>query len=654
MPLLRFTRISGPDRVAGAAGAAAAVAAGALAIALATADTHAISGPSTPRRADASPIALTFSEASNSFQPEIDQLIAAQQQVAAINAALPYIDKSDLPMLHEFLTMQAATVLAFSLGQTSADVFNAHTLPWAPYAWGANGANPQAYLVYNNPDNLYSPLPVHPDDVYTINVNPGPGTEDVTFDVTTGNGVGTPFVPLRVLDLADATPNADGSYTLTLSSTPPASGSGNWIDISGADRVVIRDSIGDWGLQHDTFSLTDENGSSALNLPVFSPEQMSTLLSDVAHAIPLENPTGSYLGQVEFVDRVAIKSFSPIAETTNTIPGPLLPDQLTSFGHFSLQSDQALIVKVPDIDAAYSSIMLADDWGRTAPWATGFGSLNNTQAFHDPDGFTYYVISSNDPGVANWVDDTDLPASAYNGGVWLRWQNVTGPVPAAQITTQVVDVADVKQYLPADTPIVTPAERATDLQGRLFEFDYAHDQAHGIAWVGANIEYDQIKTALGPDQFQAIFGGQQDVPSVLDRMTDPTLIPDLGTVGHQLLSDPQASLTALINNVPLAIQDIELPMILALARLELAIEPTGGFGQILTETLTDPATSITAGLLNARDDLAVAIMNASPATSANDLLWDQLSQLNQAVLNLFQHAAGGAMGTALLDPADFS
>jgi hypothetical protein len=414
--------------------------------------------------------------------------------------------------------------------------------------------------------------------------------------------------------------------------------------------VVIRDSIGDWGLQHDTFSLTDENGSSALSLPVFSPEQMSTLLSGVAHAIPVENPTGSYLGQVEFVDHVAINAFSPIGTTTSTIPGPLLPDQLTSFGHFSLQPDQALVVKVPDIDSAYSSIMLANDWGQTAPWATGFGSLNNTQAFHDPDGFTYYVISSHDPGVANWVDDTDLPDSAYNGGAWLRWQNVTGPVPTAQVTTQVVNVADVKQYLPVDTPIVTPAERATDLQDRLFEFDYAHDQAHGIAWVGANVEYDQIKAALGPDQLHAIFGGQQDVPSVLDRLTDPALIPNLGTIGHDLLTDPLGGLTALINNVPLAIQDIELPVILALARLD--VTGVGGLGQIVNEALTDPATSITAGFLNARDDLAVAIMNARTSVSLNDLQWDQLSQLNQAVLNLFQHAAGGAMSTALPDPAD--
>ncbi|MGH3560756.1 MAG: hypothetical protein ACRDTN_02835, partial [Mycobacterium sp.] len=601
---------------------------------------------------------LTASDASNPFQPEIDQLIAAKQQVADINAALPYIDKSDLPMLHDFLTMQAATLMALSLGQATANVFNAHTLAWGPYAWGANAANPQPFLVYNNPDDLYSPTPVSPDDTYTITVNPGPGTENVTFDVLAGDGTGTPFEPLRVLDLANATANANGSYTLTVSSTPPASGTSNWIDTSGAERLTIRDTLGDWGLQHDTFSLTQEGAPSTLTLPVFSQEQMSTLLSSVAQAIPIENPTGSYLGQVQFVDTVPINTFSPIATTTSTIPGPLLPDQLTSFGHFSLEPDQALIVKMPDIDSSYSSIMLANDWGQTAPWVTGFGSLNNTQTFHDPDGFTYYVISSQDPGVANWVDDIDLPTSAYNGGVWLRWQNVTGPVPTTPVQTEVVNATDVKQYLPVDTPTVTPAERAADLQDRLFAYDYAHDQAHGIAWVGANIEEDQLKAALGPDQLNAIFGGQQDVPSVLDRMIEPALVPNPGTIGHDILTDPQGGLTALMNNIPLAIQDIELPTILALARLELVVEQTvqavktdissddmsqaltalgtgvQGLGQVFNETLTDPTTSITAGFLNARDDLAVSIMNASsystPSSGSTSFV-DSLSQLIQSV-----------------------
>ena len=69
------------------------------------------------------------------------------------------------------------------------------------------------------------------------------------------------------------------------------------------------------------------------------------------------------------------------------------------------------------------------------------------------------------------------------------------------------------------------------------------------------------------DEFNQIFGGQTDVPSVLDRMTDPTLVPDMGTLSHAVFADPLGSLSALINNLPLAIKDIEMPMVLAALRL---------------------------------------------------------------------------------------
>src|SRR5699024_7297819 len=125
------------------------------------------------------------------------------------------------------------------------------------------------------------------------------------------------------------------------------------------------------------------------------------------------------------------------------------------------------------------------------------------------------------------------------------------------------DVRDqIGNLLPADTPLVTPAERAADLQLRLFEYDYAHDQTHNLGWLGANLQIAQIKAAIGADQYAAIFGGQTDVPSVLDRMA-PALTPNLGIIVDDILANPAASLTALGNNLPLAIQDIEMPTMFA-------------------------------------------------------------------------------------------
>ncbi|MGH3561288.1 MAG: hypothetical protein ACRDTN_05655, partial [Mycobacterium sp.] len=310
--------------------------------------------------------------------------------------------------------------------------------------------------------------------------------------------------------------------------------------------------------------------------------------------------------------------------------------------------------------------------------------------FHDPDGFTYYVISSQDPGVANWLNDN----GAADGGIWLRLQGLqTVPNGSVPVQTEVVNVADVKQDLPADTPIVTAAERAADVQQRLFEWDYTHDQNESIAWVGANLEYDQIKAAVGPQVFNQIFGGQstyygapQEVPTVLDRMTDPALIPNPATIVKDILADPSGAMLAIKDNLSIAANDIEMPTVLALLRLEVLVEQTAqavqsdissgqssqaltdlltgftGLGTVFNETLTDPATSITAGILNARDDLAVAIMNASSSTSPSDTLWDSLSQLNQVLAQSVSHTLNpgtaaadfGTLSTALLDPADIT
>lgn len=577
---------------------------------------------------------------SDSLQPVIDQLIEAQRQVEAAAAGFSFVRPQDLgPMLHEYSQNLAATMLASQLPPLTMADFGALTVPWAPYPWDAPAANMQQFLTLANPDDQYSVLPVEAGHTYLITVHPGSGTQDVTFTVNSGDGVTVDYHPLLGFNLANATPNADGSYTITLSSTPQQ---GNWVDTAGGDRVIIRDTVGDWGQIHDSFSIKEEGFTASNTLPLLSQDQISALLTTVADNEVRENTSPTYFGQMDVPQSLRENTFSPIQPTVPFMPGPLLPggNQISSLGNFSLQPGQALVVKVPDIDSAYSSAMLSNTFGQTAAPVTATGNLNDTQSFHDPDGFTYYVISNQDPGVANWLN----AGGVDHGEVWLRWQGLSGTLPSTPVQAELVDIADVRSLLPADTPVVTPAERAADLQERLLEWGYAHNQDHGLAWLAGNLEISQIKAAMGPAEFNGIFGGQttlfgvpQDIPSVLDRMTDSMLVPNLATLGHDLLTNPVGSISALINNLPLAIKDIELPFIYTALHLEEVVK--GGLGvpslaTVLTEMLTDPTTSITAGFLNARDDLAVAVMNAGDGfapLSESAPLWDSLTELNQAV-----------------------
>lgn len=319
-------------------------------------------------------------------------------------------------------------------------------------------------------------------------------------------------------------------------------------------------------------------------------------------------------------------SVKPWATTTNAIPGgPLLPGQITSFVHFQVSDGEAMVVKVPNIDATYTGAQIANAWTGTSAYATVTGSLNNTQAFHDSDGYTYYVLSDQNPGVANWINTSGL----QDGLLALRIQGLNGDIPANAQILGTVPVGEVGTLLPSDYPTVSAAEYAAEIQQRIFQYDYAMDQTHNpIGWVTTNLEFDQIKAAVGDEQFEKIFGGQQDVPSVLDRMTDATWMPNLGSVINAFMADPSGATAALVENLPLALKDIELPMVLAALRLEM------GLPDAFTQMWTDPATSITAGFLNARDDLATSILNSDghPALTAGDFtsVSDQMTELYQA------------------------
>src|SRR5699024_8953227 len=109
----------------------------------------------------------------DSLQPVIDDLLGAQQQITDTNSRFGFITQADLAMLHEYEQMLAGTMFASSLNMLARNEFNDVVMPWAPYPWSANAADPQPFLTYNNPDDFYSSLPVDSDKTYVITVHPG-------------------------------------------------------------------------------------------------------------------------------------------------------------------------------------------------------------------------------------------------------------------------------------------------------------------------------------------------------------------------------------------------------------------------------------------------------------------------------------------------
>ena len=97
-----------------------------------------------------------------------------------------------------------------------------------------------------------------------------------------------------------------------------------------------------------------------------------------------------------------------------------LPSADVSGGNFDLKPDEALIVQVPDVPSGYSGIELMNVFGAALPYTLAQTTLNNTTAFADPDGSTYYVVSATNPGVANWLDSNGVSS----GEIFARFENL--------------------------------------------------------------------------------------------------------------------------------------------------------------------------------------------------------------------------------------
>ncbi|KIU15082.1 hypothetical protein TL10_20745 [Mycolicibacterium llatzerense] len=591
-------------------------------------------------------LAFTLTAAASPFQTEIDQILAAQQAVVANNSNYPFVTEFDKTLLPQYARLVATGQLFNALGKFNLDNSITQNGQSVPYTWNAPGANPITNMNISNPDTPY--LFTHlGSGTQIMTVRPGPGTADFSITTSKGDYLGNgDIIPHRAYNLTGFTPNSDGTYTIVLSPTPQP---GNWVDTSDDYSMLLRNTTGDWGLLRATVSLQTPGQPDVVLPPRLSKTQISAVLNQISTTFASVNSSRFLLGLQTIQNTLPSNTFTPITLTGNAV-GASNSFQLSSFGHFALEPGQALVVKVPNIDAGYTGFQINDAWTYALPYATASGTLNNTQTYKDPDGFTYYVISSTDPGVANWIDSSNNP----DGNVFLRWQALQdGTAPSIPIQTQVVNVADIRDALPADTPVVTPTQRKAELRQRLLEWGYSLHQNNNLGWITSNLELDQIKAAVGQDAFNQIFVGQTGVPSVLDRMTSAALMPNVSAVAHALLANPAGSLSAVVNNLPLVINDIGLPMVLAVLRLQMHVGQTvqavvddlrsghpekvlgdlgsgvRGLGTLVGQTLTDPATSVTAGFLNARDDLAVALMHANSYTLSPSDFGRALKQITE-------------------------
>jgi hypothetical protein len=321
---------------------------------------------------------------------------------------------------------------------------------WAPL-W-----NP-VYTLQPNPDDIYVQTPIRGDLCYRVSGNRGTckilsftsqkalsGTMDEMPQPPGHNEVDTN-------DLGIA-PGED--FEILFSAEKPAGYEGHWAPIDPeASGMFTRYRMYDWASEVDP----------VLSIECLDPVPPKPRLSldDILHRIkemakfPARKTKMYFRLQNGVKDAVGFNVFQPVR-----MPGALVKQTYWP-AVFRFEPDEALIIEteIPG-RAPYWNVQLNDPLFNALEYVYRLSSTNGAMAKLSSDGKFRAVISLEDPGVPNWLD----PAGHTEGGIYGRWYDCDSePLP----TLTKVKLKDLRDHLPADTPVVTPEERAEELATRV-------------------------------------------------------------------------------------------------------------------------------------------------------------------------------------------
>ena len=322
---------------------------------------------------------------------------------------------------------------------------------WAPL-W-----NP-VYTLQPNPDDIYLYCPISSEYRYRITGNRGTARM-VTLDTQLSLS-GLPWendvtgAYYHDIDDGDLEIDANGDFELLLSAERPAGHSGNWLKIERGARVLMtRYRSYDWESEIDPVMSIE-----CLN-PTGRKQRLSPaeILERIDHMARMpERCMKLFYGMQNAVKAsVGVNVFEPVRY------GGALSRQVYLPAVFEFEDDEALVLETElPAKRRYWNFQLNDPYFNAIEYVYRLSSTNGHFAQVSSDGKFRAVISLEDPGVPNWLD----PAGFKQGTIYGRWYDCDGsPTP----TLERVKFKDIRQHLPADTPVVSPQERAEQLRRRV-------------------------------------------------------------------------------------------------------------------------------------------------------------------------------------------
>lgn len=343
---------------------------------------------------------------------------------------------------------------------------------------------------YDNPDTIYRFVGVNNASSYVITGKfDGTLPADTNFSVLTGlNGDTADNINGKDLVL-----NADGSFTITVDSTPTLLGQKNHLYLPpGTSLITTRNTLADWNTEEPMSlsilrvsgppnSLFSQLGGFAIPVigPLVSGNPLLTSLVSLIPPLPaprlLQSVEAAVImlllgisGEDKYMSVATKDAATGQTKAPNVFSDPdhnasFLATQLQSVGYFQLADDDALVLTIDPGKARYFSVPVTNDWTITNNYWDQQTSLNVSQSIENADGTYTIVVSPTDPAVANWVSTGGL----NQGTISIRFQDFD-PLSTVDptVSSQVVKIADLASVLPANTVYVTVDERADQIAER--------------------------------------------------------------------------------------------------------------------------------------------------------------------------------------------
>lgn len=311
---------------------------------------------------------------------------------------------------------------------------------------------PASRFAFDNPDNVYRYAIIDDASTYVLDTGSKGPTGRLTVTVYKA------FVGAQTTNWEQAVASADeqqirfdsaGRARITIGPVDPHDGS-LYLNSVGGHMLLVREAIYDWGSQEPrSISLRRVSGPKA---------RSHSFAESVAIAQEyLIAATQTVIDQERTYSPLPVNGFASVVRGFGK--------SMISMGRFHIAVNEALVVKIHSQSADYIGTTVTSPWLITRDYVDHSGSRNNRQLHQNSDGSYTYIVSSQDPGVANWLDTGGL----LDGGMAVRWEGMSAPQAKpddAIMIVKRVKLHAVRSELPSGFPSISAADRKVEMATR--------------------------------------------------------------------------------------------------------------------------------------------------------------------------------------------